>query len=131
MTQTEPNAKALWIGRVLSAIPIGVMLFSASMKVHPSPFVVQFLVDHLGYPPGYLPRLLVLELMCVVLYAIPRTATVGAILITGYLGGAIASHWRVGDPPVVQCLLIVFAWGGLYLRDPRLKALLPLRAPTS
>jgi hypothetical protein len=69
----------------------------------------------------------ILELVCTVLYAIPRTAVLGAILLTGYLGGAIATHVRIGDdftPPVIMALLL---WGGLYLRDARLRALLPLR----
>lgn len=128
---TAPSAtplnKTLWIGRVLSAIPIGLMLFSATMKLHPTPPIVEFTVTHLGYPAAALTTLAILELTCVVLYAIPRTAVLGAILLTGYLGGAVASHFRVGDPPIVQCLLIVVAWGGLYLREPRLRGVLPLR----
>ena len=119
--------RTVWIGRVLSAIPIGMMLFSAVLKVHPSPQVVQFTVTHLGYPEAALTKLAILEITCVVLYAIPRTAVLGAILLTGYLGGAVASHFRVGDLPIPQVLLGVLAWGGLYLRDERLRALLPLR----
>jgi hypothetical protein len=100
------------------------------MKLHPTPPIVEFTVNHLGYPEAALLKLAILELTCVALYAIPRTAVLGAILITGYLGGAVASHFRVGDAPVVQSLLIVLAWGGLYLRDERLHTLLPLRART-
>jgi DoxX-like protein len=130
MTQpgVAPSSKrTLWIGRVLSAVPVGMMLFSASMKLHPSPQVVQFTVTHLGYPETAFTILAILEVTSAVLYAIPRTAVLGAILVTGYLGGAIASHFRVGDPPIFQSLLIVLAWGGLYLRDTRLRTLLPLR----
>jgi hypothetical protein len=127
---TGRTGKQRWIGRVLSAIPIGMMLFSAAMKLRPSPEVIQFAVTHLGYPEAALTKLAILEISCVVLYAIPRTAVLGAILLTGYMGGAVASHVRVGDPPIVQCLLIVLAWAGLYLRDERLRALLPLRSRT-
>jgi DoxX-like protein len=130
MTQPRvgpPSTRTLWIGRVLSAIPIGTMLFSATMKLHPTPPIVEFTVTHLGYPESALAKLAILELTCVVLYAIPRTAVLGAILLTGYLGGAVASHFRVGDPPITQCLLIVLAWGGLYLREPRLRGVLPVR----
>jgi hypothetical protein len=126
-----PNSSrsTLWTGRVLSAIPIALMVFSASMKLHPSPQAIQFTVTHLGWPEADLPKLALLELTCVVLFAIPRTAVLGAILLSGYLGGAVASHWRVGDAPIVQCLLILFAWGGLFLREPRLRELLPRVTP--
>ena len=128
---TQPGALAsrrtLWISWILSAIPIGTMLFSASMKLHPTPPIVDFTVTHLGYPATAFMILAILEVTSAVLYAIPRTAVLGAILVTGYLGGAIASHFRVGDPPIFQSLLIVLAWGGLYLRDTRLRTLLPLR----
>jgi hypothetical protein len=130
MTQpgAAPSSKRnFWIGWVLSAIPIGMMLFSASMKLHPSPQVVEFTANHLGYPATAFLPLAILEITSLVLYAIPRTAVLGAILVTGYLGGAVASHFRVGDPPIAQCLLIVLAWGGLYLREPRLRGVLPLR----
>jgi DoxX-like protein len=121
------SSKTVWAGRVLSAIPIGMMLFSAALKFHPSPQVVEFTEKHLGYPTTAFLMLAILEITCVVVYAIPQTAVLGAILMTGYLGGAIASHFRVGDMPIPQVLLIMLAWGGLYLRDERLRALLPLR----
>ena len=131
---TEPPTAAkrtLWIGRVLSAIPIGMMVFSATMKLRPNPQAIQFTVDHLGWGEPFLLKLAILELTCVVIYAIPQTAVLGAILMTGYLGGAIATHWRVGDVPIPQLLLGMLAWAGLYLRDERLRALLPLRRQTS
>jgi predicted MFS family arabinose efflux permease len=124
-----PSRRTVWIGRVLSAIPIALMVFSASMKFIASPEALQFAVTHLGWPEAYLPRLALLEITCVVVYAIPQTAVLGAILLSGYLGGAVATHFRVGDVPVVQCLLIALAWGGLYLRDPRLRDLLPRVTP--
>lgn len=121
----------VWIGRVLSAIPIGMMLFSASIKLRPNAQAIQFTVDHLGWAEPFLVKLAILELTCVLIYAIPQTAVLGAILITGYLGGAVATHWRVGDVPIPQVILIMIVWGGLYLRDERLRTLLPLRRPIS
>lgn len=70
----------------------------------------------------------ILEVACVVVYLIPRTAVLGAILLTGYLGGAVATHLRVGDPCFGPILLGVVLWGGLFLRDPRLRTLIPLRS---
>jgi hypothetical protein len=125
------SKKTLWISWILSAIPIGMMLFSWVMKLHPSPQVVEFTQTHLGYPATAFRTLAILEITCVVLYAIPRTAVLGAILMTGYLGGAIASHFRVGDVPIPQAILAILAWGGLYLRDVRLRELIPLRKPSA
>jgi hypothetical protein len=69
----------------------------------------------------------ILELSCVVIYLIPQTAVIGAILLTGYLGGAICSHWRVGDPVYTHIVLGILIWLGLWLREDRLKPLMPLR----
>jgi hypothetical protein len=80
-----------------------------------------------GYPPATLPIFGILEVTCVVIYLIPRTAILGAILLTGYLGGAIATHARVGDPFVIPLILGVVVWAGLYVRDERLRSLIPLR----
>jgi hypothetical protein len=115
----------LWTGRVLSALPILGMLFSAGMKLSHSQLVVAGLGKQ-GYPEGAILVIGVVELACVALYAIPQTSVLGAILITGYLGGATATHARVGEPFVIPLLIGVFVWGGLYLRDPRLRALIPL-----
>jgi hypothetical protein len=117
----------LWTGRVLSALPVLLLLLSASMKVSHPPMVIETFVGKLGYPAGMLPALAVLELFCTVVYVVPRTAVLGAVLLTGYLGGAIATHVRVGDPFVVPLLLGVLVWAGLYLRDERIRALLPSR----
>jgi hypothetical protein len=89
--------------------------------------VVETFVGKLGYPAGMLPALAGLELLCTVVYLVPRTAALGAVLLTGYLGGAVATHVRVGEAFVVPLLLGVFLWAGLYLRDERIRALLPLR----
>jgi hypothetical protein len=75
--------------------------------------------------------LAILELTCVAIYLIPATSVLGAILLTGYLGGAILTHWRVGDVFIVQIILGMAVWLGIYLREERLKALIPIRTRTS
>ena len=117
---------ALWTGRVMSALPVLGFLFSASMKFSHSPEMAKGF-EHLQVPLSFAAGLGVLEISCTVIYAIPRTAVLGAILLTGYLGGAIQTHLRVGDPYWAQTLMGVVIWGGLYLRDPRLGTLIPLR----
>jgi hypothetical protein len=120
----------LWAGRVLSALPVLLLLLSASMKLLHPPMVVETFVGKLGYPANVLPALAALELFCAVVYAVPRTAVLGAVLLTGYLGGAVATHVRVGEAFVAPLLLGVLVWAGLYLRDERIRALLPLRKAT-
>jgi hypothetical protein len=117
----------LWVGRVLSGLPVLMLLLSASMKLSHPPMVVETFVGKLGYPANILPALAVLELLCTVIYVVPRTAVLGAVLLTGYLGGAVATHVRVGEPFVIPLTLGVLVWAGLYLRDDRIPALLPLR----
>lgn len=126
-TQTAPVAKTtLWVGRITSALPVLMLLFSGIMKlVKPEQLVAEF--GRLGYAETAALGLGILELVCTVIYMIPRTAVLGAILLTGYLGGATATHVRIGDPFFVPIILGVLVWGGLYLRDARLRALLPLR----
>jgi hypothetical protein len=82
---------------------------------------------HLGLPDSMVVPLAILVLSCVVIYMVPATSVLGASLLTGYIGGAICTHWRVGDSFVVQIALGIFVWLGLYLREPRLKVLIPLR----
>jgi len=99
------------------------------IKPLPAPAVQAF--GQLGYPVGLAAGIGILLLACVSLYAVPRTSVLGAILLTGYLGGAVASHVRIGDPWFSHALFPVYigllVWGGLYLRDERLRALIPLR----
>lgn len=120
------SKKTLWAGRILSALPVLLLTFSAVMKLMRPPAVVEGLA-RFGYPEDLILGLGILELACTIVYVIPRTAILGAILLTGYLGGATATHVRVGDPFIMPVLAGVFAWGGLYLRDARLRALVPLR----
>jgi|SRR5579863_8039805 len=124
----HPKRWVVWVAWVLSAMPVLMMLMSAAMKFLRPPMVVDGFVHKFGYPESELPILGVVELTSAVLYMIPRTAFLGAILVTGYLGGAIATHARVLDPSFVTPLVLgIFAWTGLYLRDDRLRQLMPLR----
>jgi hypothetical protein len=119
----------LWIGRILSALPILLMLLSASMKLMRQPLVLDQMAGKFGYPESTAVPIGLVELACVVVYLIPRTAVLGAALMTAYLGGAIATHVRVGDAFVPPLVLGVCAWAGIYLREERLRQLLPLRKP--
>jgi hypothetical protein len=102
------------------------LLMSGVMKVVQPAFVLEGF-RHLGIPEDLALGIGILELVCTIIYLIPRTAVIGAILLTGYLGGAILTHLRVGEPVFMQVIFGVLIWGGLYLRDPRLRALIPLR----
>jgi hypothetical protein len=129
-TQTAPVSKLmLWAGWIVSALPVLMLVVSAVMKfMKPAPLVETF--AHLGWDVSLALYLGILELLCTMIYVIPRTAVLGAILLTGYLGGAVATHVRIGDP-VAQfappIILGVLVWLGLYLRDARIRAILPLR----
>ena len=131
-TQAAPvSKKKLWAGRIISALPVLMLIFSGIMKVAKPPAVVQGFA-HFGLPESHAIPLGIVEIACAVIYAIPRTAFLGAILMTAYLGGETATNVRVGDPSsVVTVLLGVLVWAGLYLRDERLRALLPLRSQKS
>jgi DoxX-like protein len=131
INKTAPTSnKLIWVGRILSALPVLLLLFSSSMKlIKPVQVVDEF--TRLGYPDGVIFGLGIVELACAVIYAIPQTAVLGAILVTGYLGGATATHVRVGDPTsniIMPVILGVLVWGGVFLRDARLRKLLPLRS---
>ena len=130
-TQTAPvSKKAAWAGWIMSGIPSLFLLFDGVMKLVKPAFVVEATV-RLGYPESSILPLGVVLLACTILYLIPRTSGLGAILLTGYLGGAVATHVRVGDEPftlVFPFLVGGLLWGGLLLRDARLRALLPLRS---
>ncbi|MEK1851946.1 MAG: DoxX family protein [Phyllobacterium sp.] len=124
------SSKAIWTGRILSGVVILFMLFDGGIKLVPLDIVMQANAQ-LGYPDSVnLARGLgVLGLVCTILYAMPRTSVLGAILLTGYLGGAIATQLRVGSPVFSHLLFGVYlglmVWGGLFLRDERMRALIP------
>jgi len=127
--QSEPapvSKTMLWAGRIMSALPVLTLLFSASMKLMKPPGLEEGFT-HLGYPLSLALGLGILEIACTVVYVIPRTSILGAILLTAYLGGATATQVRVGDAFFAPVIVGVLVWGGLFLREQRLRALIPLR----
>jgi hypothetical protein len=125
---TAPAAKTtIWIGRVLSGFAVLFLAFDASMKLVRLEGAAEATVQ-LGYPAHVLLPLGIIQLVCLALYLIPRTAVLGAVLWTGYLGGAIATHVRLENPLFTHILFPIyvaaFLWVGLYLRDRRLQAVL-------
>ena len=134
-TQTAPvSKKSLWAGRIMSGLVIAFLAFDGTFKfVKPAPTPVVETFARLGWPLSVAPVLGTILLASTALYVIPITSVLGGILLTGYLGGAVATHLRVGDPLFSHILfptyLGVLLWGGLYLREPRLGALIPLRTP--
>ena len=130
--QSAPVLKKYrWAGRILSGVPALLLLADSLGKFLKPAAVIEGTVK-LGYQESVLTGLGVALLASTVLYLIPRTAMLGAILLTGYLGGAVATHVRVGDPLFTHVLSPVYVaimlWAGLYLRDDRLRALVPLRS---
>jgi hypothetical protein len=119
----EGSKKVIWTGWVLSVLVSLAFAFSAVMKLMLHPEVVKG-TAHLGLPESLIRPLGVLELLCVVVYLVPRTAVFGAILVTGYVGGTIITHLRVGEPVYVNILLGILIWLGLSLRDARLRDVL-------
>ena len=121
------SKKQLWAGRIISALPVLLLLFSGVMKLlKPTPVLQGF--AHYGYPESLIVVIGILEIACTLVYVIPQSSYLGAILMTAYLGGATASNLRVGDPSYFATVILgVLVWAGLYLRDARLRALLPLR----
>jgi hypothetical protein len=129
--QAAPISKGqLWAGRILSGIAVLFMLFDTVIHAMKPPAVIQGFAQ-LGFPLSIAIPLSAIEFIAVVLYVIPRTSAFGAILLTGYLGGAVAAQVRIGAPLFSTVLapiyVALFLWGGLYLRDERVRALIPLR----
>lgn len=117
----------MWTGRILSAIPVLVVLIGAVVKLMKTPEVVQGFAQY-GFPESLILVVGLIELGCVIVYLIPRTAVLGAILMTALLGGATVTNVRVDNPAwIVTVILGVLVWGGLFLRDDRVRALIPLR----
>ncbi len=126
MPQAKTVDKMTWMGRALSLLVVFPFAMSVFLKIWPNPDYGQQLA-HLGLSENLMLTLAILESLCIVLYLIPQTSVLGAILFTGYLGGAISIHLRVGDPIYVQTALGGLVWLGIYLREPRLRRILPLR----
>jgi len=122
--------KERWAGRVMTALPVLFLLFDSVIKLIRIDPVVQSFTE-LGYPVDLAVGIGIVELVCLLVYLIPRTSLLGAILLTGYLGGAVATHVRVGSPWFTHVLFPIYVagllWGGIYLREDRLRALVPLR----
>ena len=126
------STAARWTGRVLSGVVVLFLLFDGAIKLLPLQIVTETM-DKMGWgaSDGLARSLGIITIACTVLYAVPPTSILGAILLTGYLGGAIASHVRIDSPLFSHTLfglyLGLILWGGLWLRDPALRALLPFR----
>jgi len=128
LTTENRNSKAMtWTGRVLSALPILMIAAGASYAMTHQE-AVQKDFGKYAFPDGFMNKVLIIEVICLLLYIIPQTAVLGAILFTGYLGGAVVTHARVGEPNwILPVILGVVMWLGLWFRDPRLRQLAPLR----
>jgi len=121
------SKKMLWTGYVISALPVLGLLFSGVMALMKPASVVEAFT-RFGYPESMIVTIGILKLACTILYIIPRTSVLGAILLAGYLGGATATDVRIGDPTFIAPVVFgVMIWLGLFLREPRLRPLLPLR----
>jgi len=126
-TQSAPASKTrIWTGRVLSALPVLLLVVTGTFGLLKPAMAMQGFA-HFGYPEGAMLPIIIVEIACAILYAIPPTSVLGAILLTGYLGGAVATHVRVGEPFFLPLIVGVVVWVGLYLRDTRLISLIPVR----
>jgi hypothetical protein len=127
-----PSKARRWTGRVISTLVVLFLIMDIVFKfIRPIPPQVMQSISQLGFQPNILPITGILLLVCTALYVLPRTSVLGAVLLTGYLGGAVSVHVRVGNPLFGYILFPVYLgillWAGLCLREPRLLALLPLR----
>jgi DoxX-like family len=126
-TQTGPvSKKMLWAGVIISALP-AILFFVTGVFPFINPAAAAEGTAHMGYPAHLGVVISILEIGCAIIYVIPRTSVLGAVLLTGYLGGATASHIRIGEPPVLPLVVAALVWLGIYLREPRLRSVLPLR----
>jgi hypothetical protein len=125
---TRSNPWLVWTGRIVSVLPVLIVLMSSRWKLTSNPWYVREW-GRIGWKTPDLPFIASLQLGAILLYVIPRTSVLGAVILTGYLGGAIASYVRIGElyPPLVPLTTAMLAWLGIYLRDERLRVLLPIR----
>src|ERR1700722_4986216 len=121
--------RSLWAGRIMSALVVIALLADGTIQLF-APAQIASMLQETGFAMDSTRIVGTVLLACVILYAIPATAVLGAILVTGFLGGAICAHLRIGElgspPEFISLLLGAMTWGGLYLRDPRIRAILPL-----
>jgi uncharacterized protein YjeT (DUF2065 family) len=126
--QQPPTATNLWAGRIFGALAVLLFVVTGLFSLL-KPAVAAQAAARYGYPDGAMLRIALVEIACAVVYAIPRTSVLGAILLTGYLGGATATHVRAGEPFFLPVVVGVVVWLGLFLREDRLRTLVPLRSP--
>lgn len=128
METTQISKSRLWTSRIMSGLVILFMLFDGIYKLMPPDEIVKASIDELGYAEHHLPIMGILALIATVIYIIPTTSVLGAVLLTGYFGGAIATHVRVDNPLFSHILfpvyLAVLMWGGIWLRDQRVRQML-------
>lgn len=124
-TTRKSNSKAVaWTGRGLGAAAVALLTLSGIMKVSGNPLVTEGFTK-MGFNPDLAFGIGIVELICTALYAVPRTAALGAILLTGYLGGAVVTHLRINEPWVMPILVGVVLWSGLVMRQPHLRSIVP------
>jgi hypothetical protein len=127
--EAKTSHRSLWAGRIMSAIVVIVLVADGIIQLF-APSQIASMLQETGFAMDLTRVVAPIILVCAILYAIPATAVLGAILVTGFLGGAICAHVRIGElgspPEIISLLLGVMTWGGLYARDPRIRALLPL-----
>lgn len=125
MSVNEVNRTQLWAGRIVSGLVALALTGSGLAKLSHQPEMVTNFVEKFGFQEGTLSPIGITELLCVALYAFPRTSILGAIVLTGYMGGAVATHVRIGEPIVAPLVIGILAWLGLFLRMPAIRALIP------
>jgi hypothetical protein len=127
--ETMTLRRALWAGRIMSAVVVIALVADGAVQLF-MPAWVASVLQETGFAMDVTRDVGPIILVCAILYAIPATSVLGAILVTGFLGGAICAHVRIGElgspPEILSLLLGAMTWGGLYLRDPRIRAILPL-----
>jgi hypothetical protein len=130
MIKRQPATISVWTGRILSALVVVILLADAAVNLF-APHLLKAEMAAVGFPADLAPILAMLMLLCAAAYAYPPTSVLGAILVTGFFGGAICLHLRIGEigsPPQLVCLAIgLMAWAGLFLRDAKVRAVLPVR----
>lgn len=130
MIERQTTSLSVWAGRILSALVVVILLADAAVNLS-TPEFLKAEMAAVGFPVELAPVLAVLMLLCAAVYAYPRTSVLGAILVTGFFGGAISVHLRVGEigspPQLISLLIGALAWAGLFLRDPNVRAIFPLR----
>ena len=130
MIKRQPATISVWTGRILSALVVVILVADAAVTLF-APHLLKAEMAAVGFPADLAPILAMLMLLCAAAYAYPPTSVLGAILVTGFFGGAICLHLRIGEigsPPQLVCLAIgLMAWAGLFLRDANVRAVLPVR----